>query len=402
MEARSTQSPKLEQQEMPFFLFVVVVGYIITFAVGTSGGEKYTSTRLLIGIGCGVIYLVLGFFEAEILQRFSQRLRNAVYFSLQITLVFGIGWVLGPGGSWLIGLPMAGIAVEKLSVRARWPVYVGLLAAIIFPILRYSTWDTALMNAFVISTAILFVAMFTQFRLNERKARQRAEELAIQLESVNHKLAEYASQVQELTAMQERNRLAREIHDNLGHYLTIANVQIEAAKIILDTDSRQTLEALDKAQDFVKKALASVRESVSALRVSPVEDRTLQDAITSLIEEMWLSEIRVEWKVISEPVNVDEKIALAVYRAAQEGLTNVRKHANATLVDVSLDFSQPDQLRLLIRDNGVGAADTSGGFGLIGIRERVHLLGGECRIETQPGKGFTLEVTLPLMAEEVV
>jgi signal transduction histidine kinase len=370
--------------------------------VGTGGGEKYTITRLLIGIGCGVIYLILGFFEAELLQRFSSGLRNALYFSLQIILVFGIGWVLGPGGNWLIGLPMAGIAVEKLPARARWPVYVGLLAAIIFPILRYSTWDTALMNAFVISTAILFVAMFTQFRLNERQARQRAEGLAIQLESVNHKLAEYASQVQELTAIQERNRLAREIHDNLGHYLTIANVQIEAAKIILDTDSRQTLEALDKAQDFVKKALASVRESVSALRVSPVEDRPLQDAIVSLIEEMWLSEIRVEWEVIGEPVNVDEKIALAFYRAAQEGLTNVRKHAHATLVDVSLDFSQPDQLRLLIRDNGIGAADTSGGFGLIGIRERVHLLGGECRIETQPGNGFTLEVTLPLMAEEVV
>jgi signal transduction histidine kinase len=402
METRSTQSPELEQQEMPFFLFVVVVGYIITFTVGTNGGEQYSVSRLLIGIGCGAIYLVLGFFEAEILQRFSLGVRNLVYFSLQIILVFGIGWVLGPGGSWLIGLPMAGIAVEKLSTRARWPVYAGLLAAIILPILRYSTWDTALMNTLVISTAMLFVALFTQFRLNERKARQRAEELANQLESANRKLAEYATRVEELAAMQERNRLAREIHDNLGHYLTIANVQIEAAKIILDTDSRQTLGALDKAQDFVKKALASVRESVSALRVSPIENRPVQDAIASLIEEMWLSECNVEWKVLGEPVPVDGKIALALYRAAQEGLTNVRKHANATLVDVLLDFLQPDQLQLTIWDNGVGAADTSGGFGLIGIRERVHLLGGECRIESQPGKGFRLEVSLPLREGERV
>jgi signal transduction histidine kinase len=128
----------------------------------------------------------------------------------------------------------------------------------------------------------------------------------------------------------------------------------------------------------------------------------VQDAIASLIEEMWLSECNVEWKVLGEPVPVDGKIALALYRAAQEGLTNVRKHANATLVDVLLDFLQPDQLQLTIWDNGVGAADTSGGFGLIGIRERVHLLGGECRIESQPGKGFRLEVSLPLREGERV
>jgi len=84
-----------------------------------------------------------------------------------------------------------------------------------------------------------------------------------------------------------------------------------------------------------------------------------------------------------------------LYRAAQEGLTNVRKHANASRVDVSLDFSQSDQIHLTVHDDGAGATDASGGFGLIGIRERVQLLGGEFKVDTQPEKGFRLEVTLP-------
>ena len=97
------------------------------------------------------------------------------------------------------------------------------------------------------------------------------------------------------------------------------------------------------------------------------------------------------------PKTVDEKTALALYRTVQEGLTNIRKHANATSADIELDFTQPDWIRLLIRDDGEGAADTSGGFGLTGIRERVHLLGGKLDIQTKPSHGFCLEVTLPLV-----
>jgi signal transduction histidine kinase len=254
-----------------------------------------------------------------------------------------------------------------------------------------------LTNAFVISTAIFFVAALTQVRINEQQARSRAEGLAAQLETANQQLAAYASQVEELAAAQERNRLAREIHDNLGHYLTIVSVQIEAAKTTFHSDPGRALNALVKAQDLVKKGLASVRESVSALRVSPVENRSLRDAILSLVEETQASGIRIDLKLLGMPKTVDEKTALALYRTVQEGLTNIRKHANATSADIELDFTQADWIRLLIRDDGEGAADTSAGFGLIGIRERVHLLGGKLDIQTQPGQGFCLEVTLPLV-----
>ena len=203
-----------------------------------------------------------------------------------------------------------------------------------------------------------------------------------------------------MAAARERNRLAREIHDNLGHYLTIINVQIEAAKATLDSDSKRTWDALNKAQELARKGLTSVRESVSALRVSPVENRSLNEVISTLVDETQATGITAKFDVLGEPRAVDEKVALALYRAAQEGLTNVRKHAIASCVDVELDFSRPDKIRLSVRDDGAGAADTSSGFGLVGIRERIHLLGGDCKIKTQVGKGFCLEVSVPVAEEK--
>jgi signal transduction histidine kinase len=278
-------------------------------------------------------------------------------------------------------------------------MYGTVLVVIVLPIGYYSTWGTALMNGGIISTAIFFVVMFTQLRLNEQEARVKAEELAHKLEVANHQLAEYASQAEELAATQERNRLAREIHDNLGHYLTIVNVQIEAAKVTCESEPARALEALGKAQELAKKGLTSVRESVAALRVSPVEDRSIDEAIGELIEETKAFGIPTEFKTLGNIKPIESKSALALYRVVQEGLTNVRKHASASHVEVELDFSQAEVIRLTLKDDGVGAADTDGGFGLIGLRERVQLLGGEFRIHTQPGKGFRIEVTLPWLEE---
>lgn len=396
METNSTSSASQQQQARNLLIFLVVVGYIVTFIVASRSGFQFTALQVVIGVALGAAYLILALFDTELLQRFPENTRNVIFFSIQCTLVLGMGLTLGPGGNWLIGLPMVSVAVERLSPSGRWPVYLGMLAAFVLPILYYSTWETALMNALIDSTAIFFVVVITQVRMNEQRARENAERLTRDLEAANRQLAEYASQAEELAATQERNRLARDIHDNLGHYLTIVNVQIEAARLTLESDPARALDALNKAQELAKKGLASVRESVAALRVSPVENRPLDEAISALVDETQATGVTTKFNVLGEPRAVDEKVALALYRAAQEGLTNARKHSHASRVDVTLDFSLPNQIRFILLDDGIGAADTSGGFGLVGIRERVQLLGGVFKIETQVGKGFQLEISIPV------
>jgi len=400
MSTLETASPSQQLQWRTLLIFMVVVGYIATFATAADSLANFTGLQIAVGVIFGIAYLILGMFDNELLGRFPDNVRDITYFVVQCSLVFGIGMLLGPGGNWLIGLPLTGIAVERLSPRWRWAVYVTVLLVIVVPIGYYSTWGEALMNGGFITPAIFFVVLFTQLRLDEQNARIKAEELAHQLEVANHQLAEYASQAEELAATQERNRLAREIHDNLGHYLTIVNVQIEAAKVTCESDPPRALDALDKAQELARKGLSSVRESVATLRVSPVENRPFKDVVAELVEESKASGISTDFKIIGKIKPVESKSALALYRVVQEGLTNVRKHANASRVDVELDFSQANSIRLTLRDDGVGAADTSGGFGLIGLRERVQLLGGEFKVETQPDQGFQIEVLLPCAEEK--
>jgi signal transduction histidine kinase len=150
---------------------------------------------------------------------------------------------------------------------------------------------------------------------------------------------------------------------------------------------------------MVQRGLTQVRESVASLRESPVSNRPLSEAIAALALETQNTGIVTEFKVTGEPQALENKVALAFYRAAQEGLTNVRRHASASRVDILLEF-QPAEVRLEVKDNGVGATEIIEGFGLLGIRERMHLLGGKMEICTDSGAGFRLITCIPLTHPE--
>jgi signal transduction histidine kinase len=193
--------------------------------------------------------------------------------------------------------------------------------------------------------------------------------------------------------------LAREIHDSLGHYLTVINVQMEAARAVMETDRERALDALGKAQSLAQEGLAEVRRSVTALRASPTESRPLPEAVAALVEECRAAGIPIEFAIHGHPRQLAPQTELTLYRAAQEGLTNVRKHACASCAKLTLDYSdgnsESHSVRLTLQDDGLGASESGGGFGLLGVRERAQLLGGEVSIRTSAGQGFTLEVELP-------
>jgi signal transduction histidine kinase len=401
-ETQPNADKMLQRQGHLALLLVVVIGYLVTFLGAFSvGGERAMWWETAVSLALGVVYVLLAWHDEAFLRRVPGRGGLALYFVIQLSLIYTIYWLIGPGGIWLVSLPLAGLAVEHLSPLWRWPVFLGILLGMFVPLgLRYDQWESAFFFAISVSPAIFFVAVFTQQGQRERVARQQAERLTADLAEANHQLAAYAVQAEELATTEERNRLAREIHDNLGHYLTVVNVQIGAARVLLTAEPERADAALDKAQKLTQEGLAAVRQSVAALRESPLAKRPLPDAIADLIQASNNAGIVTEFSLIGQPRSLSPQATLTLYRVAQEGLTNVRKHARASRADLRLDYADPTAVRLTIHDNGLGSADPANGFGLLGMRERVNLLGGQMVVETAVSEGFSLSVYIPTGAGE--
>jgi signal transduction histidine kinase len=239
-----------------------------------------------------------------------------------------------------------------------------------------------------------FVVVFSRLMRRERQARNSVELLAAQLERANTRLAEYATQIEDLATTKERNRLAREIHDSLGHFLTVVHVQIEAAKTHLNKSPALAAECLASAQKLTDEGLADVRRSVALLRAAPTESKPLTEAVTRLVDECRAAGLEADLVVSGSPRPLAPPIEFALYRAVQEALTNARRHAHAHRAKLDLAYDD-GAVQLRVRDDGVGASGFDGGFGLLGMRERVQLVGGTVKIETAVGAGFAIEVRVP-------
>lgn len=207
-------------------------------------------------------------------------------------------------------------------------------------------------------------------------------------------LEAYAARVAELSAATERNRLARDIHDSLGHHLTAMSVQLEMAADFRALDPDAAQRALAEARQSVRLALGDVRQSVSALR-GEASDPLLREALVGLARGGGpRPEVTVEVSGDEDGYSTAELTAL--YRAAQEGVTNARRHAGASWVTVLVRLAE-DAARLEVTDDGCGFAPDAAatGFGLLGMRERVHLVAGSVDIDSGLGTGTRLTVTVP-------
>ena len=390
----------LEKQGEIAAIAVIAIGYVVTFIFAFSEAVfPYTTWQIVFGLSMGVLYLVSELNHDRYFDTYETPLSTAVYYIAQITFILTAQFALSSGLIWLIALPLVGSAVERLSHTPwRYAVYATPIIGIVVPMALDGNENWGLMMSVSLSAgaAILFVIIFTKLRLNEQLARERAEKLTDELEAANRQLSAYAIQAEELATTQERNRLAREIHDNLGHYLTVVNVQIEAARAVMVTNPAKAQAAMAKAQELTQKGLTAVRQSVRELRESPLENRPLPEAIAALVAETQSAGIATELNVVGHQRPLSANTDLTLYRVAQEGLTNARKHAQATQVQVILDYARSDNVQLTVQDNGAGTSETSSsGFGLIGIRERVTQLGGTMQVDRLPQQGFALTVIVP-------
>jgi signal transduction histidine kinase len=201
---------------------------------------------------------------------------------------------------------------------------------------------------------------------------------------------------------EERARIARELHDIVAHAVSVMVLQVGAVRHKLPDDRREDRDALSHVEQAGRSALSEMRRLLDAMR-SDGEDAELApqpglDRVDALIGEVGRAGLPVHLHVEGQPFALPRGIDISAYRIVQEGLTNALKHANAHRADVALHYA-PQQLTIEVRDDGNGAASATAngvGYGLVGIRERVKLYGGEMSAGRAHDGGFVLTTRLPV------
>jgi signal transduction histidine kinase len=206
-------------------------------------------------------------------------------------------------------------------------------------------------------------------------------------------------QARELAVAEERNRMAREIHDTLAQGFTGIILQLEVAQSLLEGDEPAARERLARAQELARTSLREARRSVWNLRPSPLQGRTLPEALRAHLRD-WggQTKIAAEFAVEGAPRPLAPETEDTLLRVAQEALNNIAKHARAGRVELALAFA-PGAVQLRVEDDGTGFAGAGtptdgGGFGLVSMRERVNRLDGTLTVESTPGEGTRVLVTV--------
>ena len=228
------------------------------------------------------------------------------------------------------------------------------------------------------------------------RQRMNTTRLAAELRTANAQLELQAEQSALLAVEQERNRLAREIHDAVGHSLTVVGAQLEAAEALLKHDPSRALDSIQKAQRASREGLAEIRRSVASLRATPQEQRTLAESLTSLITGAERPGLKLVLQQSGKSRSLPSLVEISLYRCAQEGITNACRHSGASEIAVHRDFTSDARIMLSVTDNGRGFSRIpENSHGLKGLRERAALLNGEFFAGTEQQGGGCCRMIIP-------
>lgn len=268
--------------------------------------------------------------------------------------------------------------------------YFQIMSGLVMPQNLQRVWMHQIAQVLMFGLGLFFVIQLVGILLNERK-------MQAQLTLAHHQLRQYALQIEDLAALQERNRIAREIHDSVGHALTALNIQLQTTAKLWPIDPDQAQTFLAQAQRLGITAMQEVRQSVSALRVEDQPEESIELAIATLVDDFRHSTAVAIDTQLQISADLSPQTTKTLYRLVQEALTNICKHAQATSVQLAI-ATETDSVHLTIRDNGQGFVPdrTPSGYGLQGMQERISALGGRFDLSSAPGAGCQIYVQIPI------
>ncbi len=262
-------------------------------------------------------------------------------------------------------------------------------------------WPGGLGNLLPVVAGYFFFGVLANSLYRADQAQHASQKLLLELDQANQQLRENANQVEKLAVIEERNRMAREMHDTVGHHLTVAVVQLEGAQRLIPVDPERAAQMVGTVREQVRESLAELRQTVARLRQPLEADLGLLPSLEHLVAAFTgATGLELLLDLPAEIPEIPGPIHQALYRTTQEALTNIQRHAQASQAWVQLEVTA-DRLILTISDNGRGYPENgpTSGFGLLGLRERASLLAGSLTLGSRPEGGALLILSLPLQME---
>lgn len=351
----------------------------------------------------GLLLLFAGLLSSEewLARRYSRY--PLLYLALQAALAFGL-LLLPPYLDFfaILFIPLSAQAMLFFPRRTglKW---LGLFTLATALGLSYGLgWPESLPFTLLYSSAFLFVGSYATVTIQAEAARQESQALLAELQTAHRQLQAYAAQAEDLAVAQERNRLARELHDSVTQTIFSLTLTAKAARLLLERDPGRVAGQLDHLQELAQSALAEMRSLIFQLRPTPVEEMglvpALQHHLTSLRSQYGLN---VALHLEGEP-GLPREQESRLFRIVQEALNNVVKHAGTDRAVVTLEPVN-GRLILEIADQGVGFDPNAPGLGqktlgLASMRERAEMMGGCLTVTARPGEGVRLRVEIPVEA----
>lgn len=381
-------------------IFTVLVAFIVAPPAGQAGWQFYTAVLAITAL---LVFHILWF-------QYHDQLHNSGHFAfyawgfniLSDLLVLGCFALTGREEVVFLVLMQVAMFASFFGVWPRGILYALLNLVIVMATIKGlgASNEDFLQSGSQILVGMVFVIVFVVLIDRAQQETGRAEKLLRDLRTANLQLKAAHRKEKELAIAEERMRLARDIHDGLGHHLTVLSIQLQAAEKLVARSPQEAAKAIRISRSEAQAALEEVRQSVGVMRQAPGEDQPLPEVLAGLTHEFGEhTALQAEFRQSGSPLELAPFARQTLYRAVQESLTNTQKHAkNVTLVSVELEY-MPDAVRLVVQDDGQVPAETGAGqtgFGLIGLRERLDQLGGSLESGPGPQGGFRLAIRIPI------
>lgn len=254
-------------------------------------------------------------------------------------------------------------------------------------------------NFLDIINLLFFILFLMIYIANEVQENERMTQELIMVHQVNHELENYAAVSEKIAEDKERKRLAREIHDTLGHALTGITAGVDACIAMIDINPEATKKQLMVISKVVRQGIVDVRNSLNKLRPGSLEQHGFKGAIENMIEEFTsVSDLTITLDYRLDKVDFENTKEDILFRVIQESVTNAVRHGDATHIDISL-YIEDNSLYLKIQDNGQGCEEIHYGFGLKQMKERLGMINGKVAYDGH--HGFLTIVTIPLQEGEL-